>query len=242
MRFYDRLHALHRIWRYRLRTERQELKYMLGRVLPPGGSVLDIGANRGIYSYWMHKAFAAASQVVAFEPQPELVEYLGDFKKSFHLERMMIAPVGLSSRAGTLSLRRPQQHWGGATFDDQTTFEDRVDTLSVPVMTLDDYFQQHPELRPIRFIKCDVQNHEADVMRGAATILREDQPELLMEWADGDPARRESLFKLLTGLGYHAFRFAGGVLEPAGTAERLCGPMTWENYLFLPDRRILKVA
>ena len=73
MRLFDRLHFLHRAWRYRLRAERDELAFVLSRDLR-GATVLDIGANRGIYSYWMHRVVGATGQVIAFEPQPELVQ------------------------------------------------------------------------------------------------------------------------------------------------------------------------
>lgn len=242
MRFYDRIHALHRAWRYRLRTERHELRYMLGCSFPLGGSVLDVGANRGIYSYWMHKHFSTARHVVAFEPQAELVAHLEELKAAFRLERLLIAPVALSSASGSRVLRRPQRHWGGATFDDRTTFQDSVEAIPVAVTTLDDYLACRPDLRPVRFIKCDVQNHEADVLKGAANVLQEDQPELLLEWADNDESRREALFDLLTSLNYRSYRFIDGALRPEKSAMRHRGPTNWENYLFLPASRSLHAA
>ena len=48
-----------------------------------GGSLLDVGAHRGVYSFWMHRRFRDLP-VVAFEPQPELVEFLADLKQTFH--------------------------------------------------------------------------------------------------------------------------------------------------------------
>jgi FkbM family methyltransferase len=234
MKLHDRLHALHRIWRYRLRTERQELAFMLGRRFPPGGSVLDIGANRGIYSYWMHRQFARHAQIVAFEPQPELVTYLAEFRRLFHLDRLTIEPLGLSSRPGTLPLMRPQAHWGAASFDSQVLAKENIISLSVAVTTLDDYLSRHPELRPVRLIKCDVEQHEANVLLGAVNTLREDRPELLLEWADEDPARRVVLFELLCELGYRAERFTKRGLIPTDCAARQCGAETWDSYVFLP--------
>jgi FkbM family methyltransferase len=233
MKLHDRLHALHRIWRYRLRTERQELAFMLGRRFPPGGSVLDIGANRGIYSYWMHRRFARHAQIVAFEPQPELVDYLADFKRAFHLDRLTVEPLGLSSRPGTMTLLRPQDHWGAASFNAQVLAKANVVSVPVAVTTLDEYFSRHPELRPVRFIKCDVEQHEADVLLGGVETLREDRPELLLEWADEDALRRVELFELLRELGYRAERFTNRGRVPAVSAARQCGAETWDSYVFL---------
>jgi len=44
MHIFERAHAYHRVWRYRLRTERQEIAYLLSRNLR-GATVADIGAK-----------------------------------------------------------------------------------------------------------------------------------------------------------------------------------------------------
>ena len=44
--------------------------------------MVDVGANHGIYSYWMHKKVGAGGNVVAFEPQAELGIYLGQLKNA----------------------------------------------------------------------------------------------------------------------------------------------------------------
>jgi FkbM family methyltransferase len=225
---------IHRLWRYRLRTERAELRYLLGREFH-GGSMLDIGAHRGIYSYWMHRQFADA-RIVAFEPQPELVEYLSDFKSTFRLNRMQIAPVGLSSRSGKLRMRRPRLHWGAATFDEFCFDDADTDVFDVPVTTIDAYLAENPELRPVRFIKCDVEYHEAEVLAGAERTLREDRPELLVEWSTPRRSYRERLFRLLQRLDYQVFQFEFGRLVPCTGPERH-SPPSWElssNYVFLP--------
>lgn len=49
-----RLHFLRRAWRYRLRSEKAAVAFLMSRQLA-GKTVVDIGANIGIYSYWMHK-------------------------------------------------------------------------------------------------------------------------------------------------------------------------------------------
>jgi FkbM family methyltransferase len=243
MNLIQRFHTVHRLLRYRWRTERAELRYVLGRNFR-GGSVFDIGAHRGIYSYWMHRRFEEGTRIVAFEPQRELVQFLTDFKRTFHLERMEIAPVGLSSRSGRLRLRRPPRHWGAATFDELCFDDDQVETFDVPVTTIDDYVAEHPEVRPVQFVKCDVEYHEAEVLAGAERTLREDRPELLVEWSTPRRAYRERLFRQMQRLDYAIYQFEYGRLVPCTTAERH-SPPSWElgpNYLFLPRERAASAA
>ena len=235
MTLFERLHMFHRLLRYRWRAERAELRYLLGRQFQ-GGSVFDIGAHRGVYSYWMHRRFNDGTRVVAFEPQPELVRHLTDFKQSFQLNRLMIEPIGLSSQSGSLEMRRPRNHWGAATVDQFCCDDDQTEVFEVPVTTIDEYVAEHPELRPVRFIKCDVECHEAEVLAGAARTLREDRPEIIIEWSTPRRAYRERMLRLAQQLSYAIFQFEYGRLTRCTGAERHCPP-SWElgaHYLMLP--------
>lgn len=235
MRLFDRLHALHRFWRYRLRTERTELAFLLGRDLR-GHTVVDIGANRGSYSYWMHKAVGAQGNVVAFEPQPELTTYLQDLRTSFRLNRLTIVPAGLSSHSEQTQLVRPKHHWGGASL--HIAANESTDIVPITLTTLDDYFA-NSELRPIRFLKCDVQGHELEVFLGGERVLREDRPELLFEAYDS-LIDEERLVCFLEGLGYEGFFFFARRLTPinrlAELRPKLPRRAKFYNYVFLPRR------
>jgi FkbM family methyltransferase len=234
MKLYDRLHMVHRLLRYRWRAERAEMRYLLGRKIQ-GGSVFDVGAHRGVYSYWMHRTFCD-TRVVAFEPQPELAAHLADLKRAFRMDRLVVEPIGLSSRSGQLRMHRPQKHWGAATVDEFCFDDKQTDIFDVTVTTMDEYVAARPELRPVRFIKCDVEYHEDEVLAGAERTLRDDRPELLVEWSTPRRAYRERMFRLMQSLGYSIFQFEYGRLVPCVSCERACPP-SWElgpNYLFVP--------
>jgi FkbM family methyltransferase len=243
MNLLERARMFHRLCRYRWSAEKAELRFMLSRSYR-GGSVLDIGAHRGVYSYWMHRHFTDCTRIVAFEPQRELVQHLLNFKRAFHLDRMDIAAVGLSSRTGPLQMHRPSRHWGAATVDEFTCDDDTTEVFEVPVITLDEYLAEHPDLRPVRFVKCDVEYHEADVLAGAERTLLEDRPELLVEWSTPRRSYRERLFRLMERLSYAIFQFEYGRLVPCTTAERHAPP-SWElgaNYVFLPQEAVSSAA
>ena len=234
MSILERIQTYNRLLHYRFQTERAEMRFLLSRK-NKDGSILDVGAHRGEFSYWLHRNFPH-SPIVTFEPQPELVEYLTRFKAAFELNRMSIAPVGLSSHIGILKMHRPRAHWATATFDEFCYDDDETDVFDVPVTTIDQYLDEHPELRPVRFIKCDVAFHEAEVLAGAERTLREDRPELLVEWSTPRRAYREKLFTLVQRLGYAMFQFEYGRLVPCVNAERH-SPPSWElgpNYVLLP--------
>lgn len=235
MRLFDRLHALHRFWRYRLRTEREELAFLLSRKLQ-GHTVVDVGANRGSYSYWMHKAVGAQGNVVAFEPQPELTTYLQDLRATFGLNQLTIVPYGLSSHPEQTNLVRPKNHWGAASL--HISPNEHTDIVPISLTTLDDYFA-NSSLRPIRFLKADAQGHELEIFRGGERVLREDKPDLLFEAYDHLVDGGE-LFPFLESLGYDGFFLFEGQLTPisrlAELRPRLPRKVSFFNYIFLPRR------
>ena len=75
MNFFARLRYLHRARKARRRGERNEIQAIL-EIVRPGDTVLDIGAHKGSYLYWLRQAVGESGRVFAFEPQPALATYL----------------------------------------------------------------------------------------------------------------------------------------------------------------------
>ncbi len=199
MNFFQKLHMIHSAWHYRLNTEKEDICFLLKLNLK-GKTVIDIGANKGIYSYWMSKKVGPLGKVVAFEPQPELETHLMGLKSAFKMDNLSIVRKGLSSEPGVMALYRAEPGSGGATLNKNQ----RVgtwQTVSVDVTTLDDYACQ---LRDVAFIKCDVEGHEHDVFKGGRHLLERDKPCLLFE-CHHEQALKQDLFSYLISLGYDGF-------------------------------------
>jgi FkbM family methyltransferase len=229
MHLIERAHVYHRVWRYRLRTERQEIAYLRSRNLRDA-VVADVGANRGVYSYWMHKAVAPHGCVVAFEPQPELAAYIHDISTAFHLDRLTIVESALSSHVGERRLVRPRQFWASASLELEPDGD--ADCFNVPTTTLDDYFQGS-DLRPLRFIKADIQGHEYDCFVGGEQTLKQDRPEILCECLDPE---FDKVNAYLASLDYSGFFFCKNRLTPVSQLKQLRStiPARYLNYVFVP--------
>jgi FkbM family methyltransferase len=231
MHILERVHVLHRAWRMRLRHNRHEIEYILSRSLR-GTTVADVGANRGVYSYWLHRAVGPTGHVVAFEPQPELARYLQDLKTTFHLDRLMIEQLALSSSAGDRELTRPRDHWGGASLGTPMIATAEADRIAVRTTTLDDYFGDS-ELRPLRFIKADIEGHEHECFLGGERILREDKPALLFECYD---EKFGDIFPYLESLDYTGYFFLHGTLTPISELAQFRASIAKShlNFVFVP--------
>lgn len=198
----EKLHMVHRCWRLRFKSEVPSIRYVR-RANLAGSTLLDIGANKGVFSIYMSRAAGPNGKLLAFEAQPELGAHLQSVKQSFDLDNMVVVNQGLSSKPGVLTMRRSEAGSGMASFHNDDA--EGLDAIDVPVIKLDDYVDEHPT-GPVRLIKCDVEGHELEVFRGAERLLLRDRPNLLFECHDSE-AEKGELFSYLTGLGYDGFFF-----------------------------------
>jgi FkbM family methyltransferase len=169
----------YRALRARWRDQRAEIAALTGAIRP-GDVAVDVGANKGSYVPWLARA-ARPGRVVAFEPQPELAQYLARACGAAGLSNVTVEAAGVSERGGTLSLHVP----GVGRPSPGASFEPAVAALSpgrdaaVPVVSLDEYFRE--EGRRIAAVKVDVEGHELAVLRGAAEVLDRHAPLVVLE-------------------------------------------------------------
>ncbi len=167
------------IWNYRLLKERIEVKIVLDNI-KPGDVVVDIGAYKGTYAYWMSQAVGKAGKVYAFEPQKYAEDHLRRIIDKMEIKNIVLESMGISSEQGEMSLALPE----GREYSALATFETKSDkaykTYTVPVETLDNYFQKL-NISKISFIKCDVEGHELEVFRGGIETLKKHKPVLFFE-------------------------------------------------------------
>lgn len=200
--YYEKLRMMHRCWRYRFKSEVPSIKYLLQGSFK-GRTLLDIGANRGIYSIYMSRAAGPDGRLVSFEAQPELGAHLRSVKESFGLTNMEIVNKGLSSKTGVLRMRRKKVGAGSASFHDEA--RDDLEELDIPTITLDDYVE-NSSLGRVHFVKCDVEGHELSVFKGGEKTLARDRPTLLFECHHGEAVNGE-IFSFLSELGYDGYFF-----------------------------------
>jgi FkbM family methyltransferase len=196
MSIVDYIHFLHRVYHYRFRTEKQQLKFVLSQNLL-GSTVLDIGANRGIYSYLLSKKVGNQGKVHAFEPQPELVAEIHRVKTWFSLNNLVIHQVALSSATGVAPLNRICPGDGGASLEPDNHLSS---PLMVNTVSLDDVLLREGAAT-VDFIKCDVEGHELRVFEGAVGTIEKCRPLIQVEVRiEADEAK--ALFELFEGFGY----------------------------------------
>jgi FkbM family methyltransferase len=237
MTFIDNAHFSIRCLRYRFRTERLQIKTMMGLHLK-GATVLDIGANKGIYCFWMMRAVGRSGNVIAFEPQPEMCEGIECQKRRFNWSNLRVMNVALSDLDGQKSLSRQGIGDGSATLE--LTRRRHTDaTLNVQVTRLDTIADEI--FSKLKFMKCDVEGHERNVLLGGEQTIRRHRPVVQFESTVTDQ-RTQDIFEFFRGLGYSGVLLLGNTYlhysNPDSVPHYKFGMAGHRDFLFFPPESI----
>ena len=211
----------------RLRRGEQEL-HLLKSLVKPGSIAIDIGANKGLYSFLLSRI---ADTVKAFEPNPKMYSLLSravpDNVETFE--------VALSNESGEGELMIPIHRNGrysnqGGTLQALKKFDGKT-IAKWPIWRerLDKY-----GFEGISFIKIDVEGFELEVLDGAKTTIAREKPNLLIEI---DPNQNgislKEALKYIQELGYKTFVADGAGMVPLSSFRDTLDSNS--NYIFLPN-------
>jgi FkbM family methyltransferase len=150
-----------------------------------GGNILDVGANIGYCSVVFAKAIDPAFRVYAFEPEPcnfrLLLKSIQKHQVASFVEPHQAA-VGASD--GTVELWLNVHHHADHRVLTVALRKEkgREASVTVPLIQIDNFVESRT-IRPISFIKVDVQGYESAVCAGMErTLLANPDCVLSMEW------------------------------------------------------------
>ncbi|MCU0689088.1 MAG: FkbM family methyltransferase [Phycisphaerales bacterium] len=195
---------LARAARYRWKLNVPEIAHMRA-VLPRGGTVIDIGAHKGAYAFWMARQVGAKGTVLAVEPQAPVAAELARSLSSWGLNQVHVIHAAASDHTGHGTINIPADSSHGASLNPLGP-DRRITPTPVRLETIDHLADQH-NLTSLHFIKIDAEGHELPIIDGALQAIARFRPHLLIE-ADarahgGGRAHLDHLEQRLAPLGYH---------------------------------------
>lgn len=188
---------------------------LLPSLCPAGTMALDIGANTGLYTYWL---LQRARLVVAVEPIPGLAQLLARrFAPAVRDGRLIVENCALGNAEGSAILHIPDGMTALSTLQPLDGMANVAD-ITVPVHRLDE--MDSIRNLPVGFMKIDVEGFESTVIEGGLDLLRRHRPTILVEAEERH--RRgavASLRGLLEPLGYNGFFRRDGQWHPVATFD-----------------------
>ncbi|MCL2699136.1 MAG: FkbM family methyltransferase [Defluviitaleaceae bacterium] len=182
----------------RLGSLERELKILKYFIPNKNLTVIDVGANTGLYTYFMR---LYSNNVHSFEPNPDLANHLSKMKN------ITIHNCALSDESKSMKFYIPAN--GEATaLASLIPLYDNNKEITIPARTLDSFL-----LENVALIKIDVEGNEYLTIRGSEQTIKKYKPALIVEINDGmfqkNPACSTMEFHDIIGyicsLGYFCF-------------------------------------
>jgi|HubBroStandDraft_4_1064222.scaffolds.fasta_scaffold108375_2 FkbM family methyltransferase len=151
------------------RYEREETA-LVRRVLQPGMTVIDAGANIGYYTALAASIVGVRGKVFAFEPSPYAYGRLAEWIKENGVRQVSAFNMGLGDHDGTLDLYVPPESYGN---HDPSVVEycSGMNRITVPIRRLESVIEEF-DLLCVDFMKVDVEGYEPMLLRGCERFLR----------------------------------------------------------------------
>jgi FkbM family methyltransferase len=211
---------------------------VLGNIVAPGGTAIDVGANQGVFAFAFSRR---AARVEAFEPNPDYAE----FARRMLGSRARVHTIALSNRMGQAEFVVPVSKEGvvlhlGGNLKQSTAQHDDAMRFKVEVRTLDSY-----AFKDVRVVKIDVEGSELEVLEGGRETILRDKPALIVELLTGAHADPVAVTETICGTyGYVAklVTIDGEIVDALPVIRSLGSNTTWgspirnRNVLFLPRR------
>jgi FkbM family methyltransferase len=209
------------------------------RFCRPGMTVVDVGANLGLYTLLASKLVGPAGRVVAIEPSSENCRLILLSVDTNRAENVELLPLALDRGRGWSNLSGHFGSNGGLVSGDASSLASGWSEI-VPTFALDDLVQG-----PVDFLKIDVEGAEGRVVAGAQRILETLRPvvatELSLEMLPRvSGISGEDYLEGFEALGYRISllnRHTGQPDPPTTSAQLLkdwADPLQIEDLLLLP--------
>ena len=210
----------------------RDLTDMIGALLEPGMTFIDVGANFGTYTLIGAQRVWPSGRVVAVEPAPNIAKLLFEniamngFEPFAKVER-----CALGEAEGTLTLHEFASRQGSNTMLAKVAetavadYGEMITKREVACRTLDAVVAEH-SLERVDLVKIDVEGFEQQVLSGARETISRFRPRLIVEWHaaffEDRPDDARALYDMLTGeLGYHLKRIKSGATAYAVDFDKL---------------------
>ena len=180
--------------------------------LKPGMTVIDVGANIGLYSILAEKRIGATGTVWAFEPSSESFHRLEKNLQLNACRRVRPFRVALGAHPCTSMKLKSDAGFGDAyryLSPDLSLAKESEGEELVPVTTLDLFSRDH-EIASAAFLKIDVEGGEYLAFQGAREFLRANPEVCVMfesdpEWCRRAACKQTDVFEALRQLGFRLY-------------------------------------
>jgi FkbM family methyltransferase len=150
---------------------------LLDRLVEPGTTVVDVGANIGYNTVHAARRTGPRGRVIAIEPTPDNLEVLRRNVADSGCTNVRIEPVAVGRAAGSRDLFVRGDVSAVNSFFPVSCYAHVTSVLPVPVVPLDELVDGD-----VSVVKIDVEGAEVEVLEGMTRLLAAPRVALIVEW------------------------------------------------------------
>jgi FkbM family methyltransferase len=201
--------------------------------LKPGMTVIDVGANVGVYTFSAALRVGENGRVIAVEPFAKCVESLQKTCEMNQIKSVSVWAGAASDRNGSIRFSVKAASELNEVVPDQVLLPSGEFT-EVPCFTLDSLIDRE-KIEQVDVMKLDAEGHEVAVLKGCQTILSRFLPVILYENIAGSQGDNIGVAQFLKEKGYqlHSYQPFLQALVPVNSLEDLKGQL---NIIALPPQ------
>jgi FkbM family methyltransferase len=185
-------------------------RLVTSRLLRPGDTYVDIGANIGLFTLLAADRVGAAGRVFSFEPVARTYTRLVENIALNGFRQVFPQPMAISDSRGELTITTAGggfDAWSslGRPYMGQEEARERIQAIS-----WDEFAAEHDLMGKVTLMKMDVEGWESRILGGGRrTFSRDDAPTLYVEFTEQAAAAAGSscreLYQSLSSYGYEIF-------------------------------------
>ncbi|MCX7745150.1 MAG: FkbM family methyltransferase [Flavobacteriales bacterium] len=196
-------------------------------LIHPGDTVLDIGANYGLYTRFFAQQVGKSGTVHSFEPVPATFDVLKNNVEKAGLSQVKVHLLAISNLTGTATISVPVYPDGSENFY-EATLQQTASGKGIVIQTLrlDEWLNSFSALH---FVKMDVEGHEPSALEGMNLLIEKFHPAFLIEINDdfSPGTTGKQVKQMMENWGYTMYFYEHEKLRPS------TGKENGVNYVFL---------
>ncbi|MDB9345597.1 FkbM family methyltransferase [Nodularia spumigena CS-586/05] len=175
--------------------------------IKPGMTVIDVGANIGVYTFSAAVKVGSEGRVFAIEPFSVCVNSLQETCRINQFSWVNVCAGAASDRNGNIKLLlHSANELNQVVSDDAAEQMDGCTFQEAKSFTLDSLIQQE-NITQVDFLKLDAEGHEMAVLLGSEKLITEFAPVILYENIAGSQGSNIEVAQYLKKIGYELFHY-----------------------------------
>ncbi|MBW4509247.1 MAG: FkbM family methyltransferase [Scytonematopsis contorta HA4267-MV1] len=229
---------------YFFNTETTE-QLLLSKLIRPGMTVFDVGANIGDYSILLSKLVRDSGKVYSFEPTSNIFNQLQQRLSQSKCNNVNAFSFAIYSENTQIEFNQfPEEYsaWNSLGKPEMLNpngsgeYVPIVNSEIVKAISLDSFCEEH-DIKTIDYLKIDVEGAESDVLQGTTKLLSKKaiqfiQFEISQKMLEGFNRSAKSTFDILKNNGYECHR----ITRNGEIGEKIYDSNSfYENYIAFPS-------